>query len=35
MRKTESTEDVRRWFVEVIRDLWPVAVGSLSLRKGA
>jgi len=35
MRKTESTEDVRRWFAEVIRDLWPVAVGSLSLRKGA
>jgi hypothetical protein len=35
MHKTESTEDVRRWFVEVIRDLWPVAVGSLSFRKGA
>ena len=34
MRKTESTEDVRRWFAAVIRDLWPVAVGSLSLRKG-
>ena len=34
MRKTESTEDVRRWFTGVIRDLWPVAVGSLSLRKG-
>jgi hypothetical protein len=34
MRKTESTEDVRRWFAGVIRDLWPVAVGSLSLRKG-
>jgi Family of unknown function (DUF6788) len=34
MRKTESMEDVRRWFAAVIRDLWPVAVGSLSLRKG-
>jgi len=34
MRKTQSTEDVRRWFAGVIRDLWPVAVGSLSLRKG-
>jgi len=34
MRKTESTEDVRRWFAGVIRDLWPIAVGSLSLRKG-
>jgi hypothetical protein len=33
--ETESTKDVRRWFAEVIRDLWPVAVGSLSLRKGA
>jgi hypothetical protein len=32
--KTEAVEDVRRWFVGVIRDLWPVAVGSLSLRKG-
>lgn len=34
MHKTESTEDVHHWFAEVIRDLWPVAVGSLSLRKG-
>jgi len=34
MRKTESIEDVRRWFAGVIRDFWPVAVGSLSLRKG-
>ena len=34
MRQTESTEDIRRWFAGVIRDLWPVAVGSLSLRKG-
>jgi hypothetical protein len=34
MRKTESTADVRSWFAGVIRDLWPVAVGSLSLRKG-
>jgi hypothetical protein len=34
MRKPESTEDVRRWFVGVIRELWPVAAGSLSLRRG-
>lgn len=34
MRKTESTEDVHRWFAEIICGLWPVAVGSLSLRKG-
>ena len=35
MPKTESVEDVRGWFAGVIRDLWPVAVGSLSLRKGS
>jgi hypothetical protein len=34
MRKTESTADVRSWFAGAIRDLWPVALGSLSLRKG-
>jgi hypothetical protein len=34
MGETETTTDVRRWFVEAVRDLWPVAVGSLSLRKG-
>src|SRR5213594_1537636 len=28
MRKTESAEDVRRWFAGVTRNLWPVAVGS-------
>jgi hypothetical protein len=34
MTKAESPADVRRWFEEVIHKLWPVAVGSLSLRKG-
>jgi hypothetical protein len=34
MRKTESIEDVRRWFAGVIRNAWPVAVGSISLRRG-
>jgi hypothetical protein len=34
MERVESTADVRRWFARVIRELWPVAVGSLSLRKG-
>lgn len=34
MKETESPADVRRWFAGVIRELWPVAVGSLSLRKG-
>ena len=31
--KDEKTDDVRRWLGEAIRDLWPVADGSLSLRK--
>jgi hypothetical protein len=34
MGEAETTTDVRRWFVQAVRDLWPVAVGSLSLRKG-
>jgi hypothetical protein len=34
MRKTESLKDLRRWFVSALRELWPVAVGSLALRKG-
>jgi hypothetical protein len=33
MATRETPEDVRRWFQEAIRDLWPIAVGSLSLRK--
>ena len=28
-----KTLDVRHWFIEAIQDLWPVATGSLSLRK--
>jgi hypothetical protein len=34
MREPDSTMDVRRWFAGVIRDVWPVAIGSLSLRRG-
>jgi hypothetical protein len=34
MTDDESSSDVRRWFAEAVRDLWPVATGSLSLRKG-
>ena len=34
MVKNETPVDVRRWFVKAIRKLWPVATGSLSLRKG-
>jgi hypothetical protein len=33
MAKSETPEDVRRWFSNAIRDLWPVALGSISLRK--
>src|SRR5450755_3735956 len=34
MRQAEAPKDVREWFAAAIRELWPVAVGSLSLRKG-
>jgi hypothetical protein len=33
MARTETTEQVRIWFQAAVRDLWPVAVGSISLRK--
>ena len=33
MGRIETTEQVRLWFQAAVRDLWPVAVGSLSLRK--
>ena len=33
MRKTETPEEVRRWFQSAIRKLWPIAAGSISLRK--
>lgn len=29
----ETADDVRRWFLAQVRALWPVAGGSLSLRK--
>jgi hypothetical protein len=34
MARTETAEQVRLWFQAAIRDLWPVAIGSISLRKG-
>src|SRR6516164_2018298 len=34
MPDDESSSDVQRWFTEAIRRIWPVATGSLSLRKG-
>ena len=33
MPKVETPEEVRRWFLSAIQDLWPVAGGSISLRK--
>ena len=33
MANQETPEDVRRWFSKAIRKLWPLALGSISLRK--
>jgi hypothetical protein len=33
MKRTETAEQVRRWFQTEVGKLWPVAIGSLSLRK--
>lgn len=35
MADEETSSDVRRWFAQAISGLWPVATGSLSLRKGS
>jgi hypothetical protein len=29
----DQRKDLRRWFLEAVQQLWPVATGSLSLRK--
>ena len=34
MTRNESPEEVRRWFLRQVSKLWPLAVGSLSLRTG-
>ena len=34
MKPSESPEDVRRWFLRQVSELWPLAAGSLSLRTG-
>src|SRR5271157_2074162 len=31
MNKNETSEDVRRWFLRAIKDLWPVALGLIFL----
>jgi hypothetical protein len=33
MKRAETAEQVRRWFQAEVGKLWPVAIGSLSLRK--
>lgn len=33
MRKVESTAEVHHWFQGAIKKVWPIAEGSLSLRK--
>src|SRR5215831_13571934 len=33
MRKEETLEDVKSWFRSAIAGMWPVAEGSLSLRR--
>jgi len=32
--KNEKPEDVKRWFLRETGRLWPLALGSLSLRRG-
>lgn len=32
--RRETPENVRSWFTVAIRGMWPVAIGSLSLRRG-
>lgn len=33
MKRNETSEDVRQWFLRAIRELWPLALGSVSLRR--
>jgi hypothetical protein len=33
-RKPEESEDVKRWFLRETERLWPLALGSLSMRRG-
>ena len=33
MIRTDKPEEVKKWFQDTICNLWPVAMGSLSLRK--
>jgi hypothetical protein len=33
MARRNTPEQVKKWFQDAVRELWPVAMGSLSLRK--
>lgn len=33
MPRQETAAEVKRWFQDTIRDIWPIAMGTLSLRK--
>lgn len=33
MKRNETSADVRRWFLRAVGELWPVALGSVSLRR--
>lgn len=33
MMPSETTDDVKRWFLAAIDALWPIALGSVSLRR--
>jgi hypothetical protein len=33
MARMDKPEEVKQWFQDTIRGLWPIAMGSLSLRK--
>lgn len=33
MAQDETPEEIRRWFSNAIQRLWPIAIGSISLRK--
>jgi hypothetical protein len=34
MKRSEKPEDVKRWFQREVGRLWPLGMGSLSLRRG-
>ncbi len=33
MAKDETPEEIKRWFLNAVQRLWPIAMGSVSLRK--